>query len=105
MKRSSVLFAAAIGAVALVAMACDGEFIRDEFCTDIPEGGCPEAAGDACEDPTCAAVYRCNRSDDSWRLLTTCPPREGGAPEGTSDGGRDGSSAALPMDAAIDAPP
>jgi hypothetical protein len=70
-------------------------------CRDIPAAGCPVDNGaDACEDPTCAAVYTCQNG--GWVLDHACP---GYVPDAGADGGDAGAEAASGNDAAIDAPP
>jgi hypothetical protein len=104
MKRYAP-FVAAFATLAVVAVACDDAIIRDAFCTDIPTGGCPEAVGDACEDPSCAAVYRCSRSTNTWTLSHDCPAHDGGVEaDAAADAGADGARP-LPLDADVDAPP
>lgn len=65
-------------------------------CTNIPEGGCPLAFGQSCNDPACSAVYAC-LPGNQWELRGACAPHEAGAMDA-------GTEAAL-KDSNIDAPP
>ena len=68
-------------------------------CHDIPAGGCPVQGGVECDDPTCAAAYKCNQ-DGGWTLAHTCPAHDGSVQDTNID-------SPPPSDAGydIDAPP
>ena len=68
-------------------------------CGEIPAGGCPNRAIDACIDTSCAALYRCTSS--GWEMDRACPTRDASVIVDAADAGREASV----RDAAIDAPP
>lgn len=86
-----------LAAVTLV-VACQGDLPPPAKCSDIPAGGCPRR-DDACVDPSCTAVYVC-KSDGTWGLDRTCPPRDAGAFDATPPP----SDAAASRDVQIDVP-
>lgn len=79
-------------AAAITTTAC-GDVPQPVVCRDIPDGGCPYNA-QACEDPTCAAVYHCE-ADGTWLLDHVCPARDG-ATEAGGDGGDGGTNDGSP---------
>jgi len=95
MKRSLAFF---LG-LAAAAPACS-QPAPSASCHDIPAGGCPVDNGaDACQDPTCAAVYWCQ--DGSWSLAHACPGYSPDAAAPPVDASTDAGGA----DVTIDAPP
>src|SRR5207248_2389211 len=84
--KKKLAFGVAFAIAAVVAWACGDQAVVT--CHDIPNGGCPVQGGVECQDPTCAAAYKCNQEDGGWTLAHTCP-------------GYDGSV----QDTGIDAPP
>jgi hypothetical protein len=71
MKRSLALLPGLVAALTALAAACN-ESSPPAVCRDIPANGCPVDNGaDACQDPTCAAVYWCQGG--SWVLDHACP--------------------------------
>jgi hypothetical protein len=98
MKLLTVLLAFA----ALGAGGCDTvDYAPKEYCSDVPDGGCPLSNGVACEDPMCGAVYACNAG--VWSLDHECPTIDAAVEDGGTEAGAD----TMPdFDAAsIDAPP
>ncbi|MEO8874178.1 MAG: hypothetical protein ABI461_01215 [Polyangiaceae bacterium] len=87
MKQRAAVVAVAIAGLLAVAFAsaCDGPPLAQQPCRDIPDGGCP-AYDNACEDPTCTALYLCE-PNETWQLDLVCPPKEAGpaAPDATAD--------------------
>lgn len=98
MKAILLVVVTALG-IAVVASCSDDP--TPQPCTGIPAGGCPLSHGVACDDPSCAAVYKC-LAGNHWELDHVCPANEGGARDASVD---DASDAAPVQDASIDAPP
>lgn len=75
--------AAGFAVYGLVA-ACTDPPLHD-YCTGIPEGGCPGVNAYNCEDTSCEAIYS-NDPDCTWTLVQKCPnykppPPDAGAPD------------------------
>lgn len=85
----------AVLAAGVLFIACE-DGTPPQHCQNIPAGGCPLSGANACEDPSCSAVYAC-RADGTWLLDHACGPHDAGAVV----------EAASPVqrDASIDAPP
>jgi hypothetical protein len=86
-------FAAALVGYALVSACTDAPI--DNYCTGIPENGCPGLGSTNCEDTTCAAIY--SRDDDcTWTLVAKCPnfkpPVDAGHDAADADASRDGTA-------------
>jgi hypothetical protein len=83
--------AAAVLGYALIS-ACTAAPLHD-FCTDIPEHGCPGTDSTNCEDTTCAAIYS-NDSSCVWTFVVKCPnfrPHVDAGPDAAdADASRDG---------------
>jgi hypothetical protein len=86
--------------VAAVVFACSSSVLRN-FCTEIPDGGCPAGAAGAdasnCVDPLCAALYSPDQNCN-WTLVQECPdykpPMDAGHPDAWAD-----ADARVPLDA------
>lgn len=73
----TVIVLAVLGAVLIA--ACAADLPPPAKCYDIPAGGCPRR-GNACEDPSCVALYLC-KADGTWSLDSNCPPRDASVPD------------------------
>lgn len=69
--------ALATGLLLFLAAGCD-DSIAPAACRDIPDGGCPLAAGAVCQDPSCAAAYAC-QADGTWALDHVCAGQDASA--------------------------
>ncbi len=86
------LLGASLGLAAVAAQgACTGSG-KIESCGEIDPGGCPIEHGGTCDDPFCAALYRC--LDGTWQLVEHCPAGGGGHGAGGDSGGSGGSGGA-----------
>ncbi len=93
MKTRLLAFPFAVVVVAYgVVSACSDPTI-DDYCMDIPKGGCPGEDGTNCEDTTCAAIYS-HSSSCVWTFVQSCPnykpPHDAGPPDGSRDAAPDG---------------
>jgi hypothetical protein len=97
--RPVIALAVPIVALGLVlAAACD-DTPEATACHAIPERGCPIVATvDACQDPSCGALYACN--DGVWQLDHVCPARAADA--GDAGDGYTTEASSVPTHAAID---
>lgn len=101
--RRTLAIVVVLGVAVASATSCDDDAPTPERCTNVPEGGCPLSHGVACDDPSCAAVYKCLEGD-TWELDHTCPPRAQSSPVDAAVD-VDAADADVPArDAAIDAP-
>jgi hypothetical protein len=90
------LLASVVLAFGSIVFACSEDPIPQP-CRDIPEHGCP-VQFEACEDPTCQAIYAC-RENNVWERVKECPsydPDAGHLPD---------AAPSTIVDAAPDAPP
>ena len=77
LKKNAILVCTLLMAILVtLSLACQGSDAPQQPCRDIPDGGCP-AYDNACEDPTCFALYDCD-PDGTWSVDLVCPAKEAG---------------------------
>jgi hypothetical protein len=93
MKKT--LLAAPVAGLAayVVVAACSADAPLHDYCTNIPDGGCPGSDLSNCEDKSCAAIYLAQPNCE-WPLVGLCPGYV--APHDAGHEGGDAADGALP---------